>query len=112
MVTYKNIQIKKKGGGLRTQRVMVLASGKYKFVKNLTKSKSSSSKGKTTKTKTKKRVYKMTKKKRRRGGKSITRTAFKFVRLGALAAPAIFEAFGTDTPQGKMKTIIRKYTGY
>ena len=32
--TYKNIRIKKRGGGTRTQRVQVLASGKYKFVKN------------------------------------------------------------------------------
>lgn len=31
---FKNIKIKKKGGGTRTQRVQVLASGKYKFVKN------------------------------------------------------------------------------
>lgn len=33
-MTYKNIRIKKKGGGFRTQRVRVLASGKYRFVKN------------------------------------------------------------------------------
>jgi len=38
MPTYKNIRIKKRGGGTRLQRVQVLASGKYKFVKNLTKS--------------------------------------------------------------------------
>ena len=35
MPTYKNIRIKKRGGGTRLQRVQVLASGKYKFVKNL-----------------------------------------------------------------------------
>jgi len=35
MPTYKNIQIKKRGGGTRLQRVQVLASGKYKFVKNI-----------------------------------------------------------------------------
>ena len=33
-MTYKNIRIKKRGGGTRLQRVQVLASGKYKFVKN------------------------------------------------------------------------------
>ncbi len=32
--SYKNIRIKKPGGGTRLQRVKVLASGKYKFVKN------------------------------------------------------------------------------
>lgn len=34
---YKNIRIRKAGGGTRLQRVQVLASGKYKFVKNNTK---------------------------------------------------------------------------
>lgn len=34
MLTYKNIRIPKRGGGSRLQRVKVLASGKYKFVKN------------------------------------------------------------------------------
>jgi hypothetical protein len=38
MPTFKNIRIKKRGGGTRLQRVQVLASGKYKFVKNLKKS--------------------------------------------------------------------------
>ena len=58
MPTYKNIRVKigKKPSGKdtrksRLQRVQVLASGKYKFVKNLTKS---SGKSKTTKTKSKK----------------------------------------------------------
>jgi hypothetical protein len=34
MATYRNIKVKKAGGGYRTQRAMVLASGKLKFVKN------------------------------------------------------------------------------
>jgi len=38
MPKYKNIRIKKKGGGTRTQRVRVLASGKYRFVKNPSRS--------------------------------------------------------------------------
>ena len=62
MVTFKNITLKKRGGGTRKQRVKVLASGKFKFVKNLIKSKSRSSK---TKTKTKTRRKTMAKKKRR-----------------------------------------------
>jgi len=36
MAKFKNIRIKKRGGGTRMQRVKVLASGKFKFVKNLT----------------------------------------------------------------------------
>lgn len=40
MPTYKNIRVPVgKSGKTRLQRVQVLASGKYKFVKNLTKSK-------------------------------------------------------------------------
>ena len=41
MPTFKNIRIKMKGGKTRLQRVQVLASGKYKFVKNLTKRRAS-----------------------------------------------------------------------
>lgn len=41
MPTYKNIRIKMKNGKSRLQRVQILASGKYKFVKN-TKKKGSS----------------------------------------------------------------------
>ena len=44
MPTYKNITIKKRGGGTRKQRVQVLASGKYKFVKNLVKGKRTTAK--------------------------------------------------------------------
>lgn len=43
MTRYKNIRIKKRGGGTRLQRVKVLASGKYKFVKNPTRSRTSRS---------------------------------------------------------------------
>jgi len=34
LATYKTITVPKRGGGTRRQRVQVLASGKYKFVKN------------------------------------------------------------------------------
>ena len=34
MVKYRNIRVKMKGGKSRIQRAMVLASGKFKFVKN------------------------------------------------------------------------------
>lgn len=37
MPTFKNIRIKMKNGKSRLQRVQVLASGKYKFVKNIGK---------------------------------------------------------------------------
>lgn len=38
MVTYKNIRVPMRGGGSRLQRVKVLASGQYRFVKNKGKS--------------------------------------------------------------------------
>lgn len=34
-MSFKNIRIKKRGGGTRLQRVQVLKSGKFKFVKNI-----------------------------------------------------------------------------
>jgi hypothetical protein len=48
MATYKNIRIKMKNGKTRTQRVQVLASGKYKFVKNTGTKRTKSSKAKKT----------------------------------------------------------------
>ena len=53
--TFKNIRIKKKGGGFRTQRVQVLASGKYKFVKNKKTSTTSKSKSRKSSPKPKRR---------------------------------------------------------
>ena len=57
------IRIPKRGGGTRLQKVKVLASGKYRFMKN-PKSKGKSSPKKSSKTKRK--VKKTAKKKRRR----------------------------------------------
>jgi len=44
MPTFKNIRIKMKNGKTRLQRVQVLASGKYKFVKNLASGKKTTTK--------------------------------------------------------------------
>jgi len=57
---YKTIKIRKVGGGTRLQKVQVMASGKYKFVKNSKKTKSYSKPKKTRKVKTmarKRRYY-------------------------------------------------------
>ena len=59
MPTFKNIRIKMKNGKTRLQRVQILASGKYKFVKNI---KSASSKTS--------RARKPSKSLKRRSGKS------------------------------------------
>jgi len=72
----KTIRIKKRGGGTRLQRVKVLASGKFKFIKNKSKSvkKAIVKRRKTTKTRrksqqrntTKRRSKSVAKKSRRR----------------------------------------------
>lgn len=46
-------------------------------------------------------------------GKNITRTAFKWIRIGALAAPAVRRVIqGAGDPAGIMNNIISDYTGY
>lgn len=93
MATFKNIRVKMKGGKSRTQRVKVLASGKYKFVKNLVKGTKRSRKSKR-KSNPKRRTNIMAKrrKKSRRSGRNIVGTTFKFIRIGSLVAPGIAEA--------------------
>ena len=55
----------------------------------------------------------MARRKRRRGGKSLTQQAFKWIRIGALVAPAAQElVFGADTMPGKIRHTLRRYTGY
>jgi hypothetical protein len=48
MPKFKNVKVKKRGGGFRMQRAQVLASGKLEFVKNISKRSSSSTKKKST----------------------------------------------------------------
>jgi len=76
-----------KGGKSRLQRVKVLASGKYKFVKNLTKSKSRSVKTKTN-PKKKGKVKTMAKKKRRSRKMTIPLAPI----IGLIGTPAISSA--------------------
>lgn len=64
MTTFKNIRIKKPGGGTRLQRVKVLASGKYRFVKNI-RARARKKKASNPKKKTRRSVRKTAKKKRR-----------------------------------------------
>jgi len=108
MVTFKNITIKKRGGGTRLQRVKVLASGKFKFVKNI---KRKTSHTRTTKTR-RKGVRKMPRRKRRsNGGKNITQQAFKWIRIGALVAPATARIMQPIANKEKIERIIQDYTG-
>lgn len=107
MVSFKNIRIKKKGGGTRTQRVQVLASGKYKFVKNL-----KSTSHPRPKTKARKVKRKLARRKKRRSGKSLTTTAFKLVRIGALAAPAAARVMHQGITYVSIGDMMGDYTGF
>lgn len=100
-----------KGGKSRLQRVKVLASGKYKFVKNLVKGTKRSTKRKR-QSNPKRRTRNLARKKKRRSGKSMTRTAFKFIRLGALVAPGASRALAhRDNPENAVKAGLLCYGG-
>ena len=73
----KNIKMKKKGGGYRLQRVQVLRSGKYKFLKNITKKSKASTRSKPRSTKTATRSTRKTTKK----GKVRTMAKRKYYRM-------------------------------
>lgn len=86
MPKFKNITIKKKGGGTRKQRVKVLKSGKYKFVKNLgSRVKKYTKRSK--KNNPKRRTRKLGRRKNKRRSRKFTIPLAPI--CGILAAPAI-----------------------
>lgn len=112
-MTYKNIRIKKKGGGTRMQRVRVLASGKYRFVKNLGRKirRKSKSRPKTRRAKTSRR--KTSKGSNRMGKTNIAQQVKKWTKIAALVGPAAYQALRTDrNPQDKVAEILYRYTGF
>jgi len=106
MASFKNITIKKKGGGTRTQRVQVLASGKYRFVKNVKKSRKSnpraSSKPRKVKSLARRRYVRKTKRRSRQFTIPLAPTA---AILGTIARPTpagttiIGDVMNGDIPQ-------------
>ena len=78
-----------RGGKSRLQRVRVLASGKYRFVKNLVKRKKKSSNPRVRGPRKVNRKMARRRKNRRSGGKSIIRTAEKFIGVGAFLYPGL-----------------------
>ena len=85
MPSFKNIRLKMKGGKTRTQRVQVLASGKYRFVKNIG---SRSSKVTRTVKKTTRRRFSLARRRRgRRGSRKFTLPLAPIA--GLIAAPAV-----------------------
>ena len=78
-------------------------------------SKSRTRKSKTTRRKNpKRRVRRTGRRRKRRGGKSIARTVMKWLRIGALVAPAAAAAIDPKwpRPKDKLHVIIYRYTGY
>jgi len=84
MPSFKNIRLKMKGGKTRTQRVQVLASGKYRFVKNIG---SRSSKVTRTVKKTTRRRFSLRRRRGRRGSRKFTLPLAPIA--GLIAAPAV-----------------------
>jgi len=122
MPKFKNIRVKMRGGKSRLQRVQVLASGKYKFVKNITtrarrlrkrvRQATTRSRRSNVKRRVKRTVRRYRRKRRGGGGKSIMRTAFKFIRLGALLAPgAIHYSRSTGDPIKRVGRALMAYGG-
>lgn len=54
----------------------------------------------------------MGKKKKRKGGKSITQQAFKWLRIGAFVAPAAHRLLEPIEPKEKIERVIQDYSGY
>lgn len=101
-----------KSGKSRLQRVQVLASGKYKFVKNLTKRKSSPKKGKTS-TKKKKTSSKKGGNKHMGRRKGVWREVKRLTTYGSLLAPALGTAARKDiSGAAKVGAISGMYFGY
>ena len=83
--------------------------------KHIGYSKSRTTKSKTTrrkKTNPTRRVKRTGRKKRRRGGKSLQRTVFKWLRVASLVAPAVNDILRGATPQQKAVFVIESYSGY
>lgn len=108
MAKFKNIRIKKRGGGTRFQKVKVLASGKYKFVKN-PKSKSSNPRPSRKARKVRKVVRKRYSRKRRRRSTTIPMAPM----LGIIAGlyQPITRAISGDF-QGALHSLRDRGTGF
>lgn len=108
---FKNITVRMKGGKTRKQRVMVLKSGKYKFVKNLRKSKSNPSRGKTKRKRSVKRTARRRYRRRRRRSKGMTIPLAVVGGVAAGVAEPIKLAMAGDV-ETAARVLCRNYTGY
>lgn len=107
---FRNIRVKMKGGKTRIQRAMVLASGKLRFVKNVTRSRSSPSKARHS---SKGGTRKMAKKRRFGSRGSLPRTIETLSKSMALAVPLLVDPLLQPiSARGKAVVALRRATGY
>lgn len=107
----KTITMKKPGGGTRKQKVQVLASGKYKFIKNNPGRKSNRKRNPSNK-KNRRRNRVANKNKKRRHNNNLVGTTMKFVRIGALLGPGAFAMMQNVSNTRKITLALRYYTGF
>lgn len=110
MTKFRNVRVKMKGGKSRIQRAMILASGKLKFVKNLSRSRSSAPRHQT---KTKRSVRISMRRRGRRGGSrgSIQKSVEKLVQGVAVVAPAVYEIASSPNLHGVNGALL-DYSGF
>ena len=117
-MTFKNIRIKMKSGKSRTQRVKVLASGKYKFVKNVSKTTSRTRKVSPTRRKGVKRMPRRKKKRSSNRSKKIplittlTTTNYLWNGLGGAKIAALQAGNISGYLDWALKDMIMYGTGY
>lgn len=109
MVTYRNIRVRMKGGKSRIQRALVLASGKLRFVKNVSTSRSAAPRHTTTKHRS---VRSMARRKGRHVSRgSLVRSVEKMLTGASLLAPAAISLKERGMNAEGAKAILHKYTG-
>jgi len=62
--------------------------------------------------KTKRRTRRMVRRKKRRGGKSLQATVFKWMRVGAIFAPGLAIAVQKKSTEAKVEEVVEAYFGY
>lgn len=100
---FKTITVKKRGGGTREQKVEVLPSGKYKFVKNS---------GIVKENPKKKSVVKKTTSKKSRRKQTFTLPIAPILGLAAGLIDPVVIATRDKNPQAAFNIACKRYTGY
>ena len=109
MTKFRNVRVKMKCGKTRIQRAMVLASGKWRFVKNVKRS-SSSSRASSPRHQTRGTSNMRKGKSHGSRGGSLLRSVEKLTKSVALASPLITTYYDPNPNKGIM--LLKHMTGY